>query len=114
MRAKESGRALRAVPTLTTIKPSREWGTRIVPLRVGKLVVVGVADDGVVAFAGLDRGTFAAVDVDFAELAIGCLIDGSVADEVLGAEFVLDLVEGGFELFAVVAYVDDAAAGVLG
>jgi len=102
------------MPTLTTMKPSRGWGTRIVPLRVRKLVVVGVADYGVVAFAGLDGRAFAAVDVDLAELAVGGFVEWGVADEVLGAEFVLNLVEGRFELFAVVAYVDDAAASVLG
>ena len=41
-------------------------------------------------------------------------VGGGVAGEVLGAELVLDLVEGFFEFLAIVADVDDAAAGVAG
>ncbi len=53
-------------------------------------------------------------DVEGAEGSVGLEVAGGVAGEVLGAELVLDLVEGFFELLAVVAYVDDAAAGVFG
>ena len=52
--------------------------------------------------------------VEGAEGAVDFGVGGGVAGEVLGAELVLDLVEGVFELFAVVADVDDAAAGVGG
>src|SRR3981189_2219866 len=82
----------------------------------GGLVVFALhVGDGVVAFAGLDFLAGLAGDVEGAEGAVVDLgVGGGVAGEVLGAELVLDLVEGFLELFAVVAYVDDAAAGVFG
>ena len=82
---------------------------------VDDLVVVGVGvGHGVVAFAGLDFLALPAGDVEGAEGAVDLGVGGGVAGEVLGAELVLNLVEGFFELLAVVAYVDDAAAGVGG
>src|ERR1700760_493678 len=70
---------------------------------------------GVVAFAGLDLLALLAGDVEGAEGAVVDLgIGRGVAGEVVGAELVLDLVEGFLEFFTVVAYVDDAAAGVFG
>src|SRR6266851_508134 len=80
----------------------------------GLVIALGVGH-GVVAFAGLDLLAWLARDVEGAEGAVVDLgVGGGVAGEVLGAELVLDLVEGFLELFAVVAYVDDAAAGVFG
>ena len=84
--------------------------TRRVPLLAG---VEGVGH-GVVAFAGLDLLALLAGDVEGAEGAVDLGVGGGVAGEVLGAEFVLNLVEGFLELLAVVADVDDAAAGVGG
>ena len=78
------------------------------------LVVVGAVGGGVVAFAGLDFLSGLAGDVEGAEGAVGFEVGGGVAGDVLGTEFVLDLGEGLFETFAVVAYVDDAAAGLFG
>src|ERR1700746_485675 len=70
---------------------------------------------GIVAFAGLDFLALLAGDVEGAEGAVVDLgVGGGVAGEVLGAELVLDLVEGFLEFLAVVAYVDDAAAVCLG
>ena len=79
-----------------------------------RLAIAGVAlRDGVVAFAGLNLQALAAVEADGAELAVEVEIFGRVAEQVLGAQFVLDLVEGLLKLFAIVANVDDAAAGVM-
>src|SRR6201989_3313563 len=70
---------------------------------------------GVVAFAGLDFLALLAGDVEGAEGAVVDLgVGGGVAGEGLGAELILDLVEGFLEFFTVVAYVDDAAAVVFG
>ena len=69
---------------------------------------------GVVAFAGLNLEGFAAVEVDGAELAVEFKILRGVAEEVLSAELVLNLVEGGAETVGVVAYIDDAAASITG
>src|SRR5271154_6112023 len=79
-------------------------------------LVAGVAGvgHGVVAFAGLDLLAGLAGDIEGAEGAVDFGVEGGVAGEVLGAEFVLNLLEGLFELLAVVAYVDDAAAGLGG
>src|SRR5271169_478209 len=75
---------------------------------------VGVGH-GVVALAGLDLLAGLAGDVEGAEGAVSDLgVGGGVAGEVLGAELVLDLVEGLLELLGVVADVDEAAAGVAG
>src|SRR5258708_21892014 len=80
-----------------------------------RLVVGAGVGHGVVAFAGLDLLVFGAGDVEGAEAAVVDLgVGGGVAGEILGAELVLDLVEGFLKLFAVVAYVDDAAAGLVG
>ncbi len=68
---------------------------------------------GVVAFAGVYGAAFAAGDVEAVELVVGGG-GGGVGEEVLGAELVLDLGEGGGEPGGVVAYVDDAAAGGVG
>ena len=65
---------------------------------------------GVVALAGLDLLAGLAGDVEGAEGAVDFCVGGGEAGEVLGAELVLDLVEGFLKLFAVIAYVDDAAA----
>jgi hypothetical protein len=67
---------------------------------------------GVVAFAGLNLLAGLAGDVEGAEGAVDLGVSGGEAGEVLGAELVLDLVEGFLKLFAVVAYVDDAASGL--
>ena len=60
----------------------------------------------------------AAGDAERVELAGWLLLrrgeGGGVGEEVLGAELVLNLLEGGLELGTVVAYVDDAAAGGVG
>ncbi len=72
------------------------------------------AEESVVAFAGLDLEVLAAGEVELAEGAVGLGVGGGVAEQELGAQLVLDLVEGVFELLAVVAYVDDAASGVVG
>src|SRR5216684_840490 len=80
----------------------------------GLVIALGVGH-GVVAFAGLDLLAWLARDVEGAEGAVVDLgVGGGVTGEVLGAELVLDLVEGFLEFLAVVAYVDDAAAGVFG
>ena len=81
------------------------------PTRCFLVVAEGVGH-GVVAFAGLDLLALLAGYVEGAEGAIHFEISGGIAGEVLGAELVLNLVEGLLELFAVAAYVDDAAAGV--
>ena len=57
---------------------------------------------------------FAATDVEGTEGVVDLGIGGGVAGEILGAKLVLDLIEGLFKLLAVVADVDDAAAGVFG
>src|SRR5882762_530137 len=83
--------------------------------RGGLVVLAAGVGYGVVAFAGLDLLAGLAGDVEGAEGAVVDLgVGGGVAGEILGAELVLDLVEGFLEFFAVVAYVDDAAAGVAG
>ena len=63
---------------------------------------------------GLSGRSLAAGDVEGAEAAVELEVGGGVAGEVLGSELVLNLLEGFFEFFAVVAYVDDAAAGLGG
>jgi len=68
----------------------------------------------VVAFAGLNLLAGLAGDVEGSKGAIDFGVGGGEADEVLSAELVLNLVEGFLKLFAVVAYVDDAASGVGG
>src|SRR5229473_1907828 len=79
----------------------------------GLVIALGVGH-GVVAFAGLDLLAWLAGDVEGAEGAVVDLgVGGGVAGEVLGAELVLDLVEGFLEFPAVVAYVDDGV-GLLG
>ncbi len=86
------------------------WG-----MSAGGLVAgVSGVGHGVVAFAGLDLLARLAGDVESAEGAVDLGVGGGVAGEVLGAELVLNLLEGLFELFAVVAYVDDAATGLGG
>src|SRR5882757_8485198 len=81
----------------------------------GLVVFAQGVGHGVVAFAGLDLLTLPAGDVEGAKGAVVDLgVGGGVAGEVLGAELVLDLVEGFLEFFAVVAHVDYAAAGVFG
>src|ERR1700731_1789915 len=75
----------------------------------GGLVVFAGVGHGVVALAGLDLLAGLAGDVEGAEGAVVDLgVGGGVAGEVLGAELVLDLVEGFLEFFAVVASVDDS------
>src|SRR3981081_2786204 len=102
-------RSGRASPDTPPFANARR-GTRICG---AALVVAEGIGHGVVAFAGLDFLALLAGYVEGAEGAVGFEVGGGVAGEVLGAELVLDLVEGFFELFAVVAYVDDAASGVL-
>ena len=62
--------------------------------------------DGVVTLAGLyfeGLLALAALDVDLAVGAVGLVVGRGIAGDVLGAQLVFDLLEGGFQLFAVVA-----------
>jgi hypothetical protein len=89
-------------------KSGVDWAVR------GLVVFALGVGEGVVAFAGLDLLAGLAGDVESAEGAVDFEVGGGEAGEVLGAKLVLDLVEGFLKLFAVVAYVDDAASGVGG
>src|SRR6185437_11514279 len=68
----------------------------------------------VIALAGLHFEAFAAVKLDLAEGAVGVLVGGRVAEQVLCAQLVLDLVEGVLEFAAAVADIDHTSARLRG
>src|SRR6266404_8781538 len=79
------------------------------PLR--KLLLVR---HGKVSTARLNFVTVFRTDLNFAEFAVFDSVGGSVSDVVLAAEFLRDLIKGGFELLHFIADFNDAAACLCG
>src|SRR5215469_10723480 len=65
----------------------------------------------VVTLAGLDLQALAALELDLAEGSVGSFVGGRVAEQILRAQLILNLIEGVFELASTVADIDHAAAG---
>src|SRR4029077_9910891 len=69
---------------------------------------------GVIPASGLDFIALLGADFDLAEGAVLCGVGGRVAEVVLAAEFLGNLVEAFLELFDFFPDLDDAAAGSVG
>ncbi len=78
------------------------------------LLAVASGRYGVVSLACLDPRHAIALNVDQAEAAVVRWIERRIAGEILRAQLVFDLRKGIFKLAAIVADIDEAAAGVLG